>query len=206
MAGNVKTRAEAGRKRKAEAGLPPSAREHSGALRTSPARRAPRDPTTAEESSTSRHRRVVGRWVARRRLGGAEAEGGGSGSASAAFRLPPGGSGAAEGGSGSARRKRRRKPHRSQDTHSPRLRIAVFAMALGCSTQSLKDMWDGSLSPRPVPQPSRGLQCQSQAGPSILSGTAVPVPRLCYKNEGQAEPKMLEMIISFLKTPKMNEY
>ena len=113
MAGNVKTRAEAGRKRKAEAGLPPSAREHSGALRTSPARRAPRDPTTAEESSTSRHRRVVGRWVARRRLGGAEAEGGGSGSASAGFRLPPGGSGAAEGGSGSARRKRRRKPHRS---------------------------------------------------------------------------------------------
>ena len=90
-----------------------------------------------------------------------------------------------------------------QDTHSPRLRIAVFAMALGCSTQSLKDMWDGSLSPRPVPQPCRGLQCQSQAGPSILSGTAVPVPRLCYKNEGEAEPKMLEMII---KTPKMNEY
>ena len=78
-------------------------------------------------------------------------------------------------------------------------------MALGCSTQSLKDMWDGSLSPRPVPQPSRGLQCQSQAGPSILSGTAVPVPRLCYKNEEEAEPKMLEMIISFKKNTK-NEW
>ena len=77
------------------------------------------------------------------------------------------------------------------------MRIAVFAMALGCSTQSLKDMWDGSLSPRPVPQPSRGLQCQSQAGRSILFGTAVPVPRLCYKNEGEADPKMLEMVVSF---------
>jgi len=49
-----------------------------------------------------------------------------------------------------------------QVTHSPRLRIAVFAMALGCSTQSLK----GCV----------GWQSQSQAGPSILSGIAVPVP------------------------------
>ena len=43
----------------------------------------------------------------------------------------------------------------TQDTHSPRLGIAVFVHGLRLQSQSLKTGWDCSPSPRPVPQNAR---------------------------------------------------
>ena len=76
-----------------------------------------------------------------------------------------------------------------QDTHSPRLGIAVFVHGLGLQSQSLKTGWDCSPSPKPVPQSSRDCS---------------PSPRPVPQNARDCSPSPLTLSLKIAQNHKRN--
>ena len=74
-----------------------------------------------------------------------------------------------------------------QDTHSPRLGIAVFAHGLGLQSQPLKTGWDCSPSPKPVPQSSRDCS---------------PSPRPVPQNARDCSPSPLTLSLKIAQNHK----
>ena len=77
----------------------------------------------------------------------------------------------------------------TQDTHSPRLGIAVFVHGLGLQSQSLKTGWDCSPSPKPVPQSSRDCS---------------PSPRPVPQNARDCSPSPLTLSLKIAQNHKRN--
>ena len=90
----------------------------------------------------------------------------------------------------------------AQDTHSPRLGIAVFVYGLRLQSQSLKTGWDCSPSPRPVPQNARDYIPSPRPVPQNARDCS-PSPLTLSLKIAQNRSKWLKMAKKWLKSLKM---